>query len=282
MTADPKILTPAYYQRLYDIEQTHGWSRGMRTLAGALLDPIAATRTSWRILDVGCGTGAMLTWLRRFPGATIVGLDFSADALTFCQSVPGRTLVQGSALELPFPDHSFDLVVSTDVLQHLPNPDGDRVALRETLRVLDRNGYVYIRTNSQFGLGSPAGEEGASYRRYALGELGASLRATGFAVERLTYANAIPSLLAIARDQLTRQARRARTRDLGLRLQVRPASLRWVDASLARLLAVEALYIGKLKRPLPFGHSMVALGRKTEVAPARALALGSNDRSASR
>src|SRR6185437_16082071 len=159
-----------------------------------LLDPIAATRTSWRILDVGCGTGAMLKWLGRFPGAKIVGLDYSADALKFCQGVPGRALVQGSALELPFPDRSFDLVVSTDVLQHLPNPDGDRVALRESLRVLDRDGYVYIRTNSQFGLGSPTGDEGASYRRYALRELGASLRATGFAVERLTYANAIPSL----------------------------------------------------------------------------------------
>ncbi len=278
MTADPNILTPAYYQRLYDIEQTHGWSRGMRTMSAALLDPIAATRPTWRILDVGCGTGATLAWLRRFPGASIVGLDYSADALRFCQSTRNRALVQGSALELPFPDGSFDLVVSTDVLQHLPNPDGDRVALRETYRVLDRGGYVYIRTNSRFGLGSPSGEEGASYRRYAPGELEASLRATGFAIERLTYANAIPSLFAVARDRVTRKAERARKQDLGLRLRVRSSSLRWVDDSLAGLLAVEALYVGKLGRPLPFGHSMVALGRKTESEATRDAVLAAGDR----
>lgn len=264
MIADPKILTPAYYQRLYDIEQTHGWSRGMRVLAGALLDPIAATRRRWRILDIGCGTGAMLKWLRRFPGAEITGLDLSADALAFCRNDGGGALVQGSALELPFPDGRFDLVVSTDVLQHLPNPHGDRVALRETYRVLDPGGYVYIRTNSQFGLGSPDGEEGENYRRYALDELKESLRVSGFAVERASYANAIPSLLAIARDRVTRRARRARHQDLGLRLKVRPESLRWIDDSLTNLLAVEALYVAKLGQPLPFGHSMVALGRKPD------------------
>ena len=156
------------------------------------------------------------------------------------------------------------------------------MALRETWRVLDRDGYVYIRTNSQFGLGSPTGEEGANYRRYALGELGASLRATGFAVERLTYANAVPSLLAIARDRVTRKAERARTRDLGLRLQVRPPPLRWVDTSLASLLAVEALYVGKLHRPLPFGHSMVAVGRRTELNPAREFSPATSDRGAYR
>jgi SAM-dependent methyltransferase len=265
MTVAPKILTPTYYQRLHDIEQAHGWSRGMRTLAAALLDPIAATRTSWRILDVGCGTGAMLTWLRRFPEARIVGLDLSADALRFCQSEASRPLVQASALELPFSDGSFDLVVSTDVLQHLPNPDGARTALQETFRVLDCGGRVFIRTNSQFGLGSPAGAEAANYRRFTLPEMQALLQATGFAIERATYASAIPSLLAVVRDRITRKAEHARHHDLGLRLEVRPTPMRWIDESLERVLAAEAMYVSKFSRPLPFGHSMVAIGRKTDM-----------------
>lgn len=267
MASDPKVLTPAYYQRLYEIQQAHGWARGMRVLAGALLDPVATTRSSWRILDLGCGTGAMLEWLRRFPGARVAGLDVSMDALAFCQARGYRELIQGSAQELPFSDGSFNLVVCTDVLQHLPDPPGDGAALKEAGRVLAPGGYIYIRTNSQFGLGSPIGEERANYRRYSREEIVASLDAAGFVVERATYANAVPSLLAVARDRVTRRAERAREHDLGLRLRIRPRPLRWVDDVLANLLAVEALYVTKLGGALPFGHSVVALARKPGASP---------------
>jgi len=264
MTSAPKVLTPLYYQRLYDIEQAHGWSRSMRELAGVLLDPIARTRRRWRILDVGCGTGAMLDWLQRFPGAEIVGLDVSSDALGFCRTRGHRALVEGSALDLPFPDGSFDLIICTDVLQHLPNPPGDRAALREAHRVLDDGGYIYVRTNSRFGIGSPTGAERENYRRYGLSELRASFEEAGFVVQRATYANCLPSLLALARDRLTGRLQQMREHDLGLRLQLRPPALRWIDSLLAGILHFEARYVKRPGRTLPFGHSLVALSQKPD------------------
>ena len=83
-----------------------------------------------RILDAGCGTGRNLV---EFGGlGEAHGIDFSAEAVRFChrRGLPG---VQQAAIEeLPFPDAHFDVVLATDVIEHL---DDDRVALAELRRV---------------------------------------------------------------------------------------------------------------------------------------------------
>jgi ubiquinone/menaquinone biosynthesis C-methylase UbiE len=258
MSHGPHVLTPAYYQRLYTLEQQHGWFRGMRAIGGALLGPVLEDgRTDLSILDAGCGTGSMLTWLGRFQGARVIGADISSDALGFCRERGQDALATASVLDLPFPDRSFDLVISADVLQHLPDPPGDTMALREALRVLRPGGYLYIRTNSaQAGTASFA-----SYRRYAQHNLRARVAAAGFAVERVTYANCLPSLLAIAQRRRRRAHGQAEhTPDHGLRLRMRPAALRWVDDALA--LHAEAWYLRRTSSRLPFGDSLLLLARR--------------------
>jgi ubiquinone/menaquinone biosynthesis C-methylase UbiE len=267
MSTGPEILTPAYYQRLYELEQRHGWTRGMRDFAGALLAPMFQHGTAGRILDAGCGTGGMLTWLQRVPGAEIVGIDVSSDALRFSQQRGHRAVVQGSVMDLPFPDRMFDLVVSADVLQHLPDPPGDTAALAEACRVLRPGGYLYVRTNSSFGLGSPTTVESYDYRRYESTQLRGRIQAAGLAVERITYANSLLSLAAIARRRLRGHPTSAHTPYTGLTVQVRPPGLRWVDDVLAALLRAEAWYVTRLGRSLPFGHTLLALARKP-AAPA--------------
>jgi SAM-dependent methyltransferase len=262
MSYGPQILTPSYYSRLFELEQVHGWCTGMRTLAAALLDPIFRSRTHWRVLDAGCGTGGMADWLRRYPGTDVVGIDLSEDALGFCQRRGQRALVLGSVCELPFVDQSFDFVLSTDVLQHVVDPPGDVATLREALRVLRPGGYLYLRTNSRFGLGPQVRE--ANYRRYTRPELLDRFAQAGFAVERATYANSLPSLLAIAQSRLRRRTASAQAMDLGLRLKPRPRGLRWIDHGLASVLAAEAWYVQSRQRDLPFGHSLVVLARRPE------------------
>ena len=67
-----------------------------------------------RIVDVGCGDGAITNRLARRWDAT--GVDMSATALTHLET----TAVTASATELPFPDRSFDLVLSSEMLEHMP------------------------------------------------------------------------------------------------------------------------------------------------------------------
>jgi len=81
-----------------------------------------------RVLDAGCGTGALTRVLREECDGTVVALDADADLLA---PVPDPT-VRGDATRLPFADDRFDLVVCQALLINLPDP---AAAVREFARV---------------------------------------------------------------------------------------------------------------------------------------------------
>lgn len=102
-----------------------------------------------RVLDVGCGTATLTIRIkRRYPGADVIGLDADPEILRFAERNAARagvelTLMQASATALPFPDASFDRVVSSLVLHHLTRQAKRRV-IQEIFRVLRAGGQVDI------------------------------------------------------------------------------------------------------------------------------------------
>ena len=77
------------------------------------------------ILDVGCGTGKLLKSARtRFPGARLVGVDAAEEMVKYARSsTPAGTIEfrQATAEDLPFPNGTFDLVLSTMTFHHWQN-----------------------------------------------------------------------------------------------------------------------------------------------------------------
>ncbi|MDP6390874.1 MAG: methyltransferase domain-containing protein [Alphaproteobacteria bacterium] len=97
-----------------------------------------------RVLDVGCGTGALLSAMSQiFPGLELVGIDPTPEMLAVARSKLGGSveLVLGAAEDLPFGDSSFDLVISTSMLHYIQRPAD---ALAEMARVLKPGGRLVI------------------------------------------------------------------------------------------------------------------------------------------
>lgn len=93
---------------------------------------------SERVLEVGCGTGAILSELSGRP--TLYGLDIDPAALTECRvNAPDALLMRGNALHLPYPDETFDIVYSHFLLLWVGKP---LQALQEMKRVTRSGGYV--------------------------------------------------------------------------------------------------------------------------------------------
>lgn len=86
------------------------------------------------ILDAGCGEGfTMEKLLKSGVGKKIEGVEYSKDAIKIGKKLfPNLTFRQGSVYELPYKDASFDLVICTEVLEHLEEPTR---SLKEILRV---------------------------------------------------------------------------------------------------------------------------------------------------
>jgi len=97
------------------------------------------------VLDIGCGTGYGAAHLAQFA-EQVSGIDISSSALRFARSRYQRhnlKFVKMDAQQLEFPDDGFDLIVSTENFEHLPN---QRQAAQEMARVLKPNGLCFVAT----------------------------------------------------------------------------------------------------------------------------------------
>lgn len=114
--------------------QQANWTRDLRAYIFEKID----LREKQSLLEVGCGTGAILSELPRLP--VVYGLDINPASLAECRvNAPDALLIQGNALSLPFPDNFFDVVYSHFLLLWVGDP---LRALQEMKRVTRRGGHV--------------------------------------------------------------------------------------------------------------------------------------------
>lgn len=120
---------------------------------GIVKEVIGSAGKEQLILDAGCGEGFLSCLIaNEFPHAKVVGIDMSADAIRMAESLNNTICFrQGDIYTIPFADERFDVVICTEVLEHLDKPDH---AVKELLRVAKNALLITVPDEPWFCLGN--------------------------------------------------------------------------------------------------------------------------------
>ena len=99
---------------------------------------IVEIKNSGRILDIGCGKGIFLNYMRKF-GWDVFGIEISPIVIKYAKENFNLDILMGSLEEHKFSSHFFDVITLYDVLEHLPHPFH---TLKEIYRILKPDGLL--------------------------------------------------------------------------------------------------------------------------------------------
>lgn len=246
-------MNPAEYARMYDLEDTYWWFQGRKWIVVNVLEQIALSRdATFKVLDLGCGTGLMLDHLNQRYWAT--GLDFSPLALDFSRRRGAGNLIQGDVERLPVANDAFDLVTALDLMEHVEHDDQ---LLNEIFRSLKPGGSLLVTVPAHPFLWSDHDDALYHFRRYKRSELQKRILDAGFELQRLTYCITCTFPFIVAFRFLQR---RLQKRDHPkAHLIVLPS---WANRLLMWSVQMESQLLKWTN--LPFGITLLAVGRKPQ------------------
>lgn len=250
------MRTPTYAVEA-EVEETHWWFVGRRRLFERELTR-AGLSIDARTLDVGTSTGSNLRLLRDCGFTRVTGLDMSPEAIRLCEEKGFGPVQLGSVCAMPFPDASFDLVLATDIIEHV---DDDVLALAEVARVLSPGGRVLVTVPAFPSLWGLQDEVSLHKRRYRLQPLLDLVRRVGLRPREAFHFN----FVLFAPIWLARQVIRHARIDLRSEGEVNTPALNSLLSAIFRADVSTA----RLLRP-PFGVSILVLAEKSGLSGAEA------------
>lgn len=250
-------MDPTAYRQFLELERTHWWFRGRRTVYFGLLRHHLRGARPTRVLDLGCGMGGFLEGLdelcdRVYPS------DISLESLEHCATRGYPHGVVSNGYALPYADAAFDLVCMFDAIEHIPD---DRRVMSEVARVLKPGGLVLVSVPAYQFLYANNDRVAQHQRRYSRRMLREVFESAGLAVERNSHSNVLlfPLILPVV---LALKAVEALLPDKSDRDHT---NLTWpipgfVHGILHGLFAAELPFTRRFDWPA--GHSIVAIARR--------------------
>lgn len=235
------------YRLMYEVEDRHWWFRGRAAVVAALIGRLDVPGSP-RILDAGCGTGRNLQRYAQLGAAQ--GIEPSANAVQFCRERGLDNVQQATLEQLPFDGGSFDLMVATDVLEHV---EDDAAALRELRRVAAPDAGLVMTVPAYRWLWSEEDDRLGHRRRYTRKRLRGVAAENGWRPHFATYFNLLllPPITVARRFRDRRDAGRtdaARRSELAM-------TPGWLNGPLSVPMRLEAGLI-RAGLPLPAGVSI--------------------------
>ncbi|HEX5472368.1 MAG TPA: class I SAM-dependent methyltransferase, partial [Lacipirellulaceae bacterium] len=157
-------MDAALYDELHRVEQTHWWFQARRHIVWSLVQRyMSGTQDRrLRVCELGCGTGGNLVALA--DSHDVVGVECSPQALAYArQSLGNRVRYGRLPHEIDLPPESFDVVLMTDVLEHIEDDASSAIA---ALRLLRPGGVLVATVPAYQWLYAPRDAHHHHFRRY--------------------------------------------------------------------------------------------------------------------
>ena len=246
------VLEANLYDELARVEHTHWWFRARRRIVWSLVDRYADRKTGGRrkVCELGCGTGGNL--IGKAEHYDVVGVECSDHALQHARRVLGNRVQYGRLPdEVNLPRTSYDVVLLTDVLEHI---EDDATSARTALDLLRPGGIVVATVPAYQWLYSPRDALHHHFRRYGKQQF-AKLWHSGEA-ETLVLSHYNTLLFAPA------AAVRVASKFIGSSNQTGDLKVppRLINSALSTVMAAESSLLGRVT--MPFGLSLVAVVQK--------------------
>lgn len=244
-------FSAGYFARLAELEPDHFWFRARNALIQwAFKKHFSSAQT---FLEVGCGTGFVLTGVRRqFPKIRVAGTDVFTEGLDFARErLPGVELFQMDARKIPF-EAEYDVIGAFDVIEHIQE---DEHVLAEFYRCCKPGGGIILTVPQHRFLWSAADEYAYHKRRYSRRELLSKVRTAGFEV--LFVTSFVSALLPVMLVSRSRHKRMDATFDPYAEFRIG----RRLNRALEFVLSLERKLI-EARISLPAGGSLLVVARR--------------------
>lgn len=169
------------YTEMRKLEDTYWWFVGKRMfIFNFIKNGLEA------VLDVGCGTGAMIERLSRIS-KNVIGIDDDFLAISYAKRRTGtKKLVICDAHFISMKDNTFDLIIVSDLLEHIKE---DETVLNEVTRVLKSGARLIVTVPAFTFLWGRHDEVVHHMRRYNINLLKRKIQKANLNIEKISYTN---------------------------------------------------------------------------------------------
>jgi 2-polyprenyl-3-methyl-5-hydroxy-6-metoxy-1,4-benzoquinol methylase len=240
------------YEELHRVERDHWWFQARRRIVWSLVERYLANTRQERlkVCELGCGTGGNLAPIA--GRHDVVGVECAPEGVKLARRALGNRVKFGSLPnEINLPPESFDLVLLTDVLEHI---ERDAASAATAMRLLRPGGIIVATVPAYQWLYSPRDTHHHHFRRYGKNQFAELWRAANVETLLLSHYNAFLFPFAAAHRLVCKVLGGNRTQgDLKT-----PNAI--LNSLLSNVMGSEANLLGRF--PVPFGLSLIAVLRK--------------------
>jgi 2-polyprenyl-3-methyl-5-hydroxy-6-metoxy-1,4-benzoquinol methylase len=174
------------YAVLFEIEDRHFWFSGRNLVIEQALRKSVGSLQDRYLLEVGCGTGKVLSYLERL-GLRAFGLEMHLEGLRYARRRTMAPLICCNAAEIPFVEQ-FDILTLCDVLEHV---EDENALLMECSKALKPQGSLLLTVPANMQLWSTIDDLSGHKRRYDVAGLRTVLQDASFKVTLIRYFNSL-------------------------------------------------------------------------------------------